>query len=557
MLLELRIRDFAVIQDLAVELGPGLNVLTGETGAGKSILLGALSLLLGERASSDSVRAGADRALVEAVFDLSDRPLVRQRLAESGFEPEDGLLVLRREVQAAGRNRAWINGSPATAGTVGDFGSRLVDLHGQHEHQTLLEPEEQRSILDAFAGAGDAARAVREAYLRLSELKGLRDQREARQRELAARADFLRFQLEEIRAARPRADEDEEVEAELRRLDHAEELARSAGEAHDLLYDDQGSASERLSRVRDILQRLSRFDESLADLRDQVETAYHLTTELGRSLGDYAADVEVDPGRAEELRRRSDLLAGLKRKYGPELADVLSTGERLAAELDELESGQMELEGVERAVEAAAGELQACAATLTEARTEAARRLETAMEALLPDLGLAGAVFRVVLEATAEVSAHGRERVEFQVSLNEGFVPRPLARIASGGELSRVMLALKRILATVDQVPTLIFDEIDAGIGGVVATFVARKLREVAEHHQVLVITHLAQLASVGHRHLRVQKTTLDGLAATTLVPLEDEARVEEIARMLGGDPQSATSRTHARELLNGPAAWG
>ncbi len=557
MLLELRIRDFAVIHDLAVELGPGLNVLTGETGAGKSILLGALSLLLGERASSDSVRMGADRALVEAVFDLSGRDALRSDLEEAGFTVDDGLLVLRREVQAAGRNRAWINGSPATAGTVGLFGRRLVDLHGQHEHQTLLDPSEQRGILDAFAGASMALAQVRGAHTRLSDLRANRDERRARQGELEARADFVRFQLEEIRSAKPRAGEDDEAESELRRLDHAEELARSATEAHGLLYDDAGSASERLARVRDILQRLTRFDEGLGELRDQVETAYHLTTELGRSLGDYAADVEVDPGRAEELRRRVDLLSRLKRKYGPELSHVLATGERLSGELEELESGEVELEGVEEAIREAAVELDAHARELTEARTGAAKRLEEAMEELLPELGLPDAVFRVILSPEAVVGPHGRERVEFYVSLNRGFEPRPLARIASGGELSRVMLALKRTLARVDQVPTLIFDEIDAGIGGVVATFVARKLREVADHHQVLVITHLAQLASVGHRHLRVEKGTREGLAATTIYPLAQEDRVEEIARMLGGDPESSTSRSHARELLSAPEGWG
>ena len=551
MLIELRIRDFAVIRDLSVELGPGLNTLTGETGAGKSILIGALSLLLGERASSDSVRAGAESAVVEAVFDLSGRPEILNRLPELGLPTEDEFLLLRREVQAEGRNRAWINGSPATAGAVGEFGRALVDLHGQHEHQTLLRPEEQRRILDDFAEAGALAREVEELYRQLEELATERRSREERTRELEARADFLRFQLQEIEEAEPTPGEDETLELELKRLDHAEELARDAEEAYVLLYAEEGAASERLARVRDLVTRLARVDESLEPHRDEVENAYHLVTELGRTLGDYASGIEVNPARAEELRRRSDLLFRLKRKYGPELSDVLATGERLRTELAELESGEVEMEALDQKMSRVRTRLEERAAELGEMRREAALHLTERVEALLPELGMPGAVFQVVLEPLDEPGPRGSERVAFHASLNPGFEPRPLARIASGGELSRVMLALKTILARVDRVPTLVFDEIDAGIGGTVAHAVSGKLREVSDHHQVLVITHLPQLASRGHRHLRVEKETRDGVAATTVVFLDGEARVREIARMLGGDPESETSRDHARELLS------
>ncbi len=551
MLIELRIRDFAVIRDLSVELGPGLNTLTGETGAGKSILIGALSLLLGERASSDSVRAGTDRAVVEAVFDLSGRPEILQRLPELGLPTEDEFLLLRREVQAQGRNRAWINGSPATAGAVGEFGRALVDLHGQHEHQTLLRPDEQRRILDDFAEADGLAGEVEGLYRELQELVGERRAREERMRELEARADFLRFQLQEIEDAEIRPGEDEELELELKRLDHAEDLARDAEEAYVLLYAEEGSASERLSRVRELVARLARVDPSLAPHGEEVENAYHLVTELGRTLGDYASGIEVNPGRAEEVRRRSDLLFRLKRKYGPDLDDVLATGRRLQEELAELESGELEVEALEGKMARVRTLLDERAVELGRMRREGAHRLTERVEELLPELGMPGAVFQVALEPLDEPGPHGGERVAFQASLNPGFEPRPLARIASGGELSRVMLALKTILARVDRVPTLIFDEIDAGIGGTVAHAVSAKLREVSDHHQVLVITHLPQLASRGHRHLRVEKETRDGVAATTVVFLDGEARVREIARMLGGDPESETSRDHARELLS------
>jgi len=550
MLIELRIRDYAVIQDLSLELGPGLNALTGETGAGKSIIVGALSLLLGERASTEAVRAGADRAVVEAVFDLAGRTELRDRLDDLGIPLDDDLLVLRREVQAAGRNRAWINGSPSTAGTVGDFGRALVDLHGQHEHQTLLRSDAQRGILDAFAGAGEVVREVEDLHERLTSLTEEREAAEERRRELEARSDFLRFQLGEIRDAGVKEGEDGELETELARLENAEELVRDAEEVHQLLYSEDGSASERLARARDLLRNLARFDPALGELRDRVEETYHLAAEVGRSAGDYASGVEVDPGRAEEVRARVDLLFRLKRKYGPELSDVLGTQSRLEAELAELEGAEVALDDLDGEIRKARSGLVERAGRLTELRREAAERLAQGVEALLPDLGMPGGVFRVALEPLEEPGSAGAERVRFLASLNPGFEPQPLSRIASGGELSRVMLALKSILARVDQVPSLVFDEIDAGIGGRVAVAVARQLDKVAKHHQVFVITHLPQLASRGTLHLRVEKGESGGIAVTTVTPLAGDERIREIARMLGGDPESETSRDHARELL-------
>ena len=550
MLIELKIRNFAVIQDLSVELAEGLNVLTGETGAGKSIIVGALSLLLGERASSDVVRSGAGSARVEAVFDLKARPDLCERLEELGFSPEDDLLLLRREVQAEGRNRAWINGSPATAAALGEFGRALVDLHGQHEHQTLLDTSEQRRILDAFGGAESRKHAVSELHRRRLSLRDELEGRRSRGRELAAQSDFLRFQLEEIQSARLEPDEDQRVDEELKRLDHAEELARDSEEVHRLLYAGDASVSEALGTSRELLGRVARFDSALEDLRREVDDLYHRAVELGRSAGSYAASVEVSPGRAEELRGRSELLFRLKRKYGPELSDVLEVRDRIEAELGELESSQFAVDELEANIAQAEEELCKQAAHLTRLRRSAAERLEVAVQGVLPEVGMPGAEFRIRLEFLEEPGATGAERIRFVASLNPGFEVRPLSRIASGGELSRVMLALKAILAREDRVPTLVFDEIDAGIGGTVATAIARKLREVSEHHQVFVITHLAQLASRGHQHLRVEKDNRDGVAQAVVQPLEGEGRIREIARMLGGDPESEASQEHARELL-------
>ncbi len=550
MLVELRIRDYAVVDDLTLELRPGLNVLTGETGAGKSIIVGALSLLLGERASSDVVRTGAERATVEAVFDVDALPEIGALAEERGFRLDDGLLILRREVAAEGRNRAWVCGSPATAGVVGELGSALVDLHGQHEHQTLLRPRDQRAILDSFGGAEGAAAAVAEFYAELQGLRHQLDEREERLRDVESRADFLRFQLAEVDDAHPQPGEDESLEAELGRHEHSEELIQGAGAVHDGLYGDDDSIADRLGALIRALERLARFDPELAADVESLSDALIAVTEVGRRMGSYASSVEHDPERLEEVRVRLDRLFRLKRKYGPELADVLSTAQRVREELEDLDDADHDLDLLRKRIEEVHGHLREAAAALSELRRAAAEGLGARVAAVLPELGLPGASFEVRLITHEMISAGGAESVEFLVATNKGFEPMPLSRIASGGELSRVMLALKSILAGVDRVPVLVFDEIDAGIGGVVAGAVARKLADVATRHQVFVVTHLAQVASTAASHLLVEKGEGDGITSTEVRLLEGEARVEEIARMLGGDPDSATSKKHARELL-------
>ena len=550
MLIELRIRDYAVIHDLTLELGPGLSALSGETGAGKSIIVGALSLLLGERASSDSVRTGAKRAMVEAVFDVSSYAKLRAHLNDLGIEAEDGLLILRREVAAAGRNRAWINESPATARTVGELGGSLVDLHGQHEHQTLLRKDTQRSILDAFGEAGQDVSAVAEEFHDLSRLEAkLKELREHR-RELASRVDFLRFQISELDEANVQAGEDEALTKESGRLENSEELLGEATRIHGELYSADGAITEKISAMAQTLARLKVWDSSLEGPHKALQEAYHVLTEVGRDLGNYVGTARHDPVRLEEVRSRLDLMHSLKRKYGPTSEDVIAARERVRAELDELEDGRWDEDTLAADVEHMRGRLVSSAASLSTKRQEAATRLEKEVEGLLPDLGLPAGTFKVQMEILPEVGSHGAENVEFLVSLNTGFPPTALARVASGGELSRVMLALKAILAQVDQVPTMVFDEIDAGIGGQVASLVAAKLKDVARYHQVFVVTHLPQLASRARSHILVEKSEGEGLAAADVRGLTGDARVREIARMLGGDPESETSQDHARELL-------
>ena len=550
MLTELRIQDFAVIDRLAVRLGPGLNALTGETGAGKSIIVGALSLLLGERASADVVRTGADRAVVEAVFDVVGNDVILQALAQHGLEPEEGLLILRREIAASGRGRVWVNGAASTVSLLSELGAHLVDLHGQHEHQSLLQSRQQRALLDAYADAAMLADEVRAQYERLRSARSRLAELETRTRETEQRADFLRFQLDEIDRAKLRVGEEEELELEAIRLSHASELATLAGALHSELYAGERAVGARLADVRRTLDQLVRIDGSLAQWRETVESALFGLEELGREMGQYAAGVEHDPARLDEIRRRQDLLFRLKRKYGPELQDVLDTADQARAELDALASSALDHTELEREIAAAEQALQAAAQKLSSARRKGAERLASAITVVLPELGMAGGTFTVELSALDAVGAAGAEDVEFRVAVNAGFDPRPLSRVASGGELSRIMLALKTELARLDAIPTLVFDEIDAGIGGRVAHHVGEKLKKVAAAHQVFVITHLPQIASRADTHLLVQKHEQRGVTATTIHALEGDTRVQELARLLGGDADSAVSIEHARELL-------
>ena len=550
MLSELRIRNFALIDELSVRLGPGLNVLTGETGAGKSIIVGALSLLLGERATADVVRAGAERASVEGVFEIGDSPELVRWLDEQGVEVDDGLLLLKREVAVEGRNRAWINGSPATAGTLGEVGAALVSLHGQHEHQTLLRREEQRAILDAYAGnegrLGEVAaayEALRDIRTRIEELRRLRA-------EAAQRADYLRFQVDEIEAANLQPGEEEALREEERRLSHSEELISLATSIADAVAGDDDSILSRIGPLRRAIDQLVRIDRAQEPLGELYDTAYYALEELGNRMSEYAGGVEHDPARVEEVRRRQDLLFRLGTKYGGSAEAALEVAGSARAELERIENAEWELSGLEKEEVAARAALEAAAAELSGRRAGAASELASEVARLLPELGMEGGRFEARLLPLATAGRAGSEEIEFRVSLNRGFEPRPLAQVASGGELARVMLALKTVLARQDEVPTLVFDEVDAGIGGTVALQVGDKMRQVAESHQVFAVTHLPQIASRAGTHLLVRKGERGGVTTTEVEVLDPDARVREVARMLGGDAESEVSRSHARELL-------
>jgi DNA repair protein RecN (Recombination protein N) len=549
MLTELRIKNFAIIESLALPLGRGFNVLSGETGAGKSIIVGALGLLLGERASADVIRTGADRATVEGEFDIEDRPEIRALLDERGIDVDTSTVVLKREV-AAGRTRAWINGTSVNAAMLAEVGRLLVNLHGQHEAQTLLEPEAQRRILDAFASATEQAAAVRQAHETLAAIVREIADLSKRRAEAEKRADYLRHVVREIAEAKLVDGEDVRLEDEARRLENADELRGLASGLAAALDGDDDAVLTKLGDVSRHLASIQKIDPTLRRLQEGFDAGYYALEALARDLEEYEGSVELDPTRLEEVRRRRDVLFRLTKKHGGTLPDVIRTGQEAKAELDLVDSAGLDIRQLETRERQARTALKALAAQLSQTRGAAAERLAQAVDAVLPDLGMPDGHVTAALRELREIGPNGAEDVEFCVALNVGHEPRPLSRVASGGELSRVMLALKTILARLDHVPTLVFDEVDAGIGGRVGLQVGETMRRVAGYHQVFAITHLPQIAARGHHHILVSKGARGGVTTADVRVLSGDDRATEIARMLGGDPESDVSRAHARELL-------
>lgn len=564
MLLAVNIRDLALIDEVQLEFGPGLNVLTGETGAGKSIIIDALGLVLGARASAELVRTGAEVAVVEALFDVGDRPAVTRALTELGVDPGESLLVCR-EVQRSGRSLARVNGRLVSAGMLRELAALLVDVHGQHEHQSLLSGRAQLEALDACGGS-ELAQARDEFTTALGEHRRLRaalDEVAGDARQRARRLDLLRYELDELQRAALRPDEDIELARQQRLLANAERLSAAAARAYDLLY---GGSSERpagelLGAAAGELAAAARLDPVLDELVKALEElGFQLEAVVDR-LRRYRNGLDYEPAAVEAVESRLDLLSRLRRKYGDTVAEMLAYAQQAAAEIQRLEGAEALAERLEGELAVAGAKLTAAAAELSRRRRLAATELDRRLERELRELGMPDARFVIELGRDEDpqglevegvrvsVRATGIDRVQFLIAPNPGEPPRGLARIASGGELARVMLGLRSVLAQLDDIPTLIFDEIDAGIGGLTARKVAEKLARVARSRQVLCVTHLAHIAAFAHRHLVVVKEAPAGRAITSVRPLADGERPREIARMLGVE-YSGTGARHASELL-------
>ncbi len=548
MIRELRVRHLATIEDVTLHLGPGLNVLTGETGAGKSMLVDALALLLGGRAAAEVVRPGAPRAIIEGAFEVSDSGL-QSSVEALGLDVVEDAVVIRREIPAQGSSRAWVNGSPTTVAVLAKLGRLLVDLHGQHETQSLLHAEEQRDILDAFAHAAAERSAMADSYEAVVALKEEERALTERRAEVERRADYLRHVVGEIDAARIEPGEDEVLTAAARKLSQASTLEEHARTISDAAADADGNALDALHRADRALLALEQLDPDVVAWRELFDAAYANLSELGRAAAAYAAGIERDPTRLGEIETRRDLLFSLKRKHGATLEAVLNTRDDARRELQVLDTAEIDLRALAARRHAAEAALTAAADTLGAKRRDAAARLARAVNRLLPRLGLSGGKLLPELSPRDEPTRTGRESVSFGVQLNVGLEPRPLSRVASGGELSRIMLALKVVLARHDRIPTLVFDEVDQGIGANVGTRVGQALAEVAAGRQVLVITHLAPIAAQSDRHLVVSKRARRGIATSDVQVIHGEDRVLEVARMLG-DAEGKAARRHAQEML-------
>ena len=549
MLTELNIKNFAIIDSLNITFEKGFNVLTGETGAGKSIIVDAVDLVLGGRASSEMIRSGCEEAVVEAAFDISDVKGVSEKLGEMGIEKDDNL-VIKRTLSASGKNKVFINGSMATIAMLSDVGEFLVDIHGQHEHQTLIKVERHIDVLDEYAALGPLRQEMSEIYSEWNRVKDELESLKSSEADKEKKVDLLRFQSDEIEKAALKVDEDEELLEERKLLSNAGRLYESANTALEILYLQSGSALELIKKAGSNVTDISIIDESMRVTLDAINSASASIEDAALTLRDYVGRISFDPERLNEIEERLDLIGRLKRKYGNTVSEILKYREEVDRELDGIERAEERIGELEREGERLKDKGLKVAETLSERRKKGSDELTKKVVKELSDLGMKKAIFEVKMERSNDISAKGFDKVEFLLSSNPGEAPKPLSKIASGGELSRIMLALKKVLANPTGAPTMVFDEVDSGIGGGIAEVVGRKLREVAEGRQVLCITHLAQIAAMADLHYAVSKGENKGRTTTTVSRLSGDERVDEVARMLGGMTITEATKRHAEEMI-------
>lgn len=563
MLTTLRIKNLALVVDLTLDLQPGYNVITGETGAGKSVLIGALSLVLGERADRTLIRSGSESCSVEAVFDTRRlKAPLKAFLEENGLEPcEDHQLVLKRTFTSAGTNRQFVNGSPTTLNTLAAIGEWLVDIHGPHEHQSLLNPARQLAILDAFGGLEAERDSFGELVRRHSALEAEKAALIVDEQTYAQQVDLLRFQASEIEAARLQPEEEEQIDQEYRRASNAAKLLQLGQSGLELLAESDNSLLTQAGALGRILQDLQRVDPSAAPLLTSQEQAVSVLHELQSELSRYTDKVDVDPARLQELEERLNLIHTLKRKYGATLAAVITFGEEARRKLQSLEQRDAEVSRINAELQKLETELWRAGQALSARRRKVIPQLSKAACKQLSDLGFRQSRFDVALTSLTpplaaergsggvrQISPAGLDTAEFQFAPNPGEPAHPLRAIASSGELARVMLALKTVLAAEDQIPVLVFDEVDANVGGETAHTVGEKMQQIAKNRQVLCITHLPQVAAPASAHFVVSKDVKAGRTVSEINRLDAKQRVTELARMLGG--QSEAARKHAQALV-------
>jgi len=551
MLTDLQIRNFAIIDDLHISFGPGLCIMSGETGAGKSIILGALNLVLGGRASADLIRTGEQEALVEALFDISTHPSFQGWLENQGLvQPGDETILIKRTISRENKNKIFINGSLSVLTYLTEISEALLMIAGQHEHQELLRPQNHLTMLDYFGGLLQKRAQYRQRFLASGKLKKELETRKAGIRQRAERQELLTFQLQEIDDARLVAGEDEALKHERKIQQNASELIQSTHQMYESLYGSDNSVLTQVNRIQKELAGLQRIDPVLEERSAIVEQAAIQLEDIAFSLRDYGQNLHFDPQKLEEIEDRLALINRLKKKYAPTIEEILALHAQMAKEIDDLAHGSDRIAELEREYEAVRTEAQSLAQQLSSRRKERAQALANQMQAELASLGMKDARFDTRFGLAHEADESGLDTLEFFFSPNPGETMRPLARIASGGELSRLTLAFKHLFARQEDIATLIFDEVDAGIGGATAEVVGQKLHEISLFHQTICITHLPQIAAFGDTHYAISKRISDGRTKTVVRKLTTRDRVDELARMLGGEEITSQTRSLAREMI-------
>ena len=566
MLKNLLIKNYALIEEISVEFSSGLTIITGETGAGKSILIDALGLLLGERASTEMIRTGAEKAIVEGLFTIKGNVLVEEILRANENDAADELIV-RREVTSKGQSRCFVNDSPVSVSLLKEIGDALVDLHGQHEHQSLLHPETHIEFLDSFGGYDKEIDSYHRSYRSLAEMTSKKRELQEQEQQLKAKKSLYEFQIKEIDVVNPQSGEEEHLESELKILENTEKLSELTNSIHHLLYESENSVRDSLVKARKMVEQLAEIDQSFAESVDDARSAEVIVDELSKQVQSYASRIEFNPERLEEIRERLGALSMLKKKYGGTIDLLIEFRKKIGAEFTFAENFEGEIAKLDKEIESLRKDSGEKANVITAKRKESSKKLEKAILTSIAELGIPKAQFVTTIlqrkaEPTAniltvkigtqlfEATASGVDQVEFFISTNVGEDPKPLVKVASGGEVSRIMLALKSALASSDKTPLLIFDEIDTGVSGRIGQSVGLSLKKLSVHHQVVAITHLPQIAGLADAHFAVEKTEANKKTTTQLRKLSTDERVREVAKLMSGTEITEAGLKSARELM-------
>jgi DNA repair protein RecN (Recombination protein N) len=565
MLKSLLVKDYALIGQINVEFDHGLNIITGETGAGKSILIDAMSLLLGERASTEVVRKGAQKSIVEGIFEIEGNKKVKKILEENEIEvlPE---LIMRREISLKGNNRCFLNDTPVTLNIIKDIGDLLVDLHGQHEHQSLLHPETHIDFLDEFGATENPLKDYKEKFTHLTEASRKLNDLKQKENIIKEKKDIYQFQIKEIDTVSPQEGEEEKINEELNILENSERLSELTNSVYEALYESENSVHDMLGEIENEIEELEKIDKSFSEIRSECENAVSLINDISHFVRTYKAKIDIDPEHLEELRNRLGAISLLKKKYGGSVKTIIEHRKRIGEEFELAENYSGSIEKLELEIKKLREVCGISAEALSKKRKEISIKVQKEVQEALTYLGIENSTFKVEIKQIAmdkndkdflivnnksyKYNSTGYDELEFFISTNPGEDPKPLAKVASGGEISRVMLALKSILAKTDKLPLLIFDEIDTGVSGRIAQKVGHALKNLAGFHQIISITHLPQIAGLADQHFAVEKTINDERVVSSIKKLNKDERIREVAKLMSGEKITEASLKGAKELM-------